>query len=60
MEKFVALLKSMPVAWRIVLIVAMAVVVLALSFTSCVMIRSSAHTESRMLTDSVSTVLDVR
>lgn len=60
MEKFVALLKSMPIAWRIVLVIALAVVVIALSFTSCVMIRSSANTEGRLLTDSVTTTVEVR
>ena len=60
MDKLIALLKSMPVAWRVVLIIAMAVVVLALSFQSCVMIRSSANTEGRFLTDSVTTTVEVR
>lgn len=60
MEKLIALLKSMPVAWRILLIIALAVVALALSFQSCVMIRSSANTEGRLLTDSVTTTVEVR
>ena len=60
MDKLIALLKSMPVAWRIVLIVALAVVVLALSMQSCVMIRSTAHNEGRLLTDSVTTTVEVR
>lgn len=59
MEKLIALLKSMPIAWRIVLVIALAVVVIALSFQSCVMINSSLRGEvSPPSLDSVPIVVD--
>ena len=49
----------MPIAWRIVLVIALAVVVIALSFQSCVMINSSLRGEvSPPSLDSVPIVVD--
>lgn len=45
MDKLLSFLRSLPLVWRIIVVIALAVIIVAATMSSCVMINSSLRGE---------------